>query len=126
MAGVAFRTVWLNLAADLSQSIAIPFVTQITPQPKTPADFRVYGNGRSRLATAGYTLRQQSVAAVALTPAQVALLLSWTTQTVLYRDDWGTKFFGAYLDPSITRHSYDVNADVSLTVNEVSHSEVIL
>lgn len=125
MAIIHLHTAWLNLASDLSQKLVIQFATQIDPQPKTAAEFRSYGQNRWRLATTGATQRSQVISAVAVTPAELALLRAWTAKTVLYRDDSGEKFYGAYLDPQIKRHQYDVNADVSFTVMELTHSEVV-
>lgn len=125
MASVSLKTVWLNLASDLTQSVAVEFVTQINPAPQTPGEDRMYGNGRYRGVTAGGTQKQVGLAFQAVEPDVLATLRSWDGLLLCYRDDSGEKFYGSYRSPQITRHPYDANADVTLTITEKTWSEEV-
>lgn len=136
MASVSFQTVVLNLASDLSQVLALKFVTQINPAPQTPGEDRMYGNGRYRSVSTGAPQKQQAIAAAAVEPADLATLLSWcgvnvygqpadAPQLLCYRDDSGEKFYGTIRSPQVTRHQYDPNADVSFTITETTYDESV-
>jgi hypothetical protein len=118
------RTVVLSLASDLSQTLTLQFVTSIGRSPQTPGETRMYGTGRYSAVTSGATQQQNTVSAVALTPADVAQLQAWDGLTLLYRDDQD-RFYGCYRSPQVTRHQYDPNADVSFTFAELSFVEAV-
>jgi hypothetical protein len=125
MASVGLSTVWLNLASDLAQSLSFEFVTGIDPSPSTPGEDRQYGAGRFRAVLSGSTQKQAKVTAQAVTADQVATLREWDGLLVCYRDDSGLKFYGTYRSPQISRHQYNPDSDVSLTITETTVSEVV-
>lgn len=125
MAVVTLTTVWMNLASDLTQSLVVEFVTQINPSPQTPGEDRMYGNGRYRGLTAGATQNQVQLAFAGVDPATLATLRAWDGQLVCYRDPSGEKFYGSYRSPQVSRHPYDADADVTLTVTEKTFSEAV-
>lgn len=125
MASVALRTVVFNLASDPSQVLVIDWVTQINPAPQTPGEDRMYGTGRYRALTAGTRQQTVALAFAGCDPATVAQLEAWDGVLLCYRDDSGRKFFGTYRSPQITRHSYNADADVSLTFTETTYFEAV-
>lgn len=125
MVQVVLRTVWLNLASDLSQVLAVPFVSQINYTPSSPGEDRMYGAGRYRSVEGGATQRRVALAFQACTPDEVVLILRWDRMILLYRDDLGTKIYGSYRGPQINRHPYDKNADVTLNFTEKTVSEAL-
>jgi hypothetical protein len=79
--------------------------------------FRQYGNGNTRLIAGSTTSRVQTLAFMALTPAQVATLRALIGHTVCIRDPYGKKMFGSYLDitESVVPHSGKPEDDSMLT-----------
>ena len=117
--------VWFTLNSDRSQSLNLLYATQINPQPQTPGEIRMYGNGRYNRLGAGATQKQVALAFAAVTPDEVATLRAWDGLLLLYRDDSGERFFGSYQSPQITRHPYDDESDVSLTFLQQTYSEAV-
>lgn len=123
MASVTLTTVWLNLAADLTQALSFLIVSAIDPTPITPGDDREYGNGRFRAVLTGATQQKVTFTALAVPATDIATLRNWDGQAVCYRDDSGLKFYGTYRSPSIPRHQYDTDSDVTLTITETTVAE---
>lgn len=124
MALVTLQTVWLNLLADLTQSLTFEFVTGIDPTPITPGEDRQYGS-RFRAVTTGLSQRKVVVTATDVPPGDIAVLLAWDAQPVCYRDDSGLKFYGSFRAPAVPRHRYNPDSDVTLTITEVTVSEAV-
>lgn len=125
MASITLRTVWLNLAADVTQQLSFLYVTDIDPSPITPGEDREYGGGRFRSVLTGSTQQKVAMAASAVSPEDVATLRAWDGKAVCYRDDSGLKFYGTYRSPSVKRHQYNEDSDVSLTITETTVSEAV-
>lgn len=123
MVQINLQTVWFNLAADLSQFMFLPFTSQVNYTPSSPGEDRMYGAGRYRGIEGGARQQRIGLGFAACTPEQVALFLAWDRQLLLYRDDAGTKVWGSYRGPQVNRHSYDPNAEVTLTFTEKTYSE---
>lgn len=94
--------------------------------------FRQYGNGNTRLIAGSTTSRVQTLAFMALSPAQVAILRALIGHTVCVRDPYGKKMFGSYLDiqESVVPHSGkpedgSMLTNVGLTLTQVTYSEAV-
>lgn len=60
--------------------------------------FRSYANGVTRLILGSGNRRVQSLTMRALTPTQVATLNSMLGRTCIFRDTYGRKVYGSFLD----------------------------
>jgi hypothetical protein len=124
VASITLQGVWLTLASDQTQSLHLQFATQINPQPQTPGDVRMYGNGRYVGLSAGATQQQYAIAAEAVPAEDVATLRSWDGVLLCYRDDRAAKTWGLFRSPQVTWHPYNTDADVSFTFVEVTYSDL--
>jgi hypothetical protein len=94
--------------------------------------FRQYGNGNTRLIAGSTTSRVQTLAFIALSPAQVATLRALIGHLVCVRDPNGKKMFGSYLDitESVVPHSGSPESgnmltNVGLTITQTTYSEAV-
>lgn len=88
--------------------------------------FRQYGNQTTRLVLGAGQSRTQSFTLRALTAAQVQTVKDLIGHTVCYRDTYGRRIFGAYLQPTITNlPGSNGIADVSVTLRSVSYDEAV-
>jgi hypothetical protein len=89
-------------------------------------DFRNYANFNTRLILGTSKNRVHTLALRALTQAQVALIEAWVGKTILYRDNYGRRIFGAYTAISRTDIPRSGRlADVGIVIQEVSYTEGI-
>lgn len=93
---------------------------------------RQYGNGNTRLILGSTTNRVQTLAFMALTPAQVATMRALIGHTVCIRDPNGKKMFGVYTDiqESVIPHSGkpedgSLLTNVGFTLTQVTYSEAV-
>lgn len=88
--------------------------------------FRNYGNGNTRLILGTSSTRIQQLALRALTADQVATVEALVGHTVVYRDTYGRRVFGAYLSPQFMAipHSGGLT-DVTLSIQSVSYDEAV-
>lgn len=94
--------------------------------------FRQYANGVVRLILGSNTARTQTLAMRACSPTEVATLRALAGLIVCFRDTYGRKVFGAYLQTDVTDIplSGDFAAgtlltDVSLQIQSVTFSEAV-
>lgn len=99
---------FINLASDPSQFVAAGTAGsaggggQRTDTVTQEGEFRQYANFNTRLIQGTARTRVLAVTIRACTPAQVQQLIAWTGQTVLFRDTYGRRLWGAYLQPVST------------------------
>lgn len=93
-------------------------------------EFRQYGNGNTRLILGSAYGRTYPFALIALSPAQVATLTALLGHTVCYRDPYGRKMFGAFLDMQISNVPHSgkpedgsLLTNVGITLQQVSYTE---
>ena len=123
MAVVLLDRVFLSLVADLSQTVPA-FSADRSEVQSAPGEVRRMANGRLRTVTRAGSARTLGVTLRNLTPAQVLLLRAWVGKTVLFRDVWGRKMFGAYFSIDVKDYRDRSAQDVSFTLSEVTVSEV--
>lgn len=89
-------------------------------------EFRTYSNGVTRLILGPGQSRVQTLALRALTPDQVDTLQALVGHTICYRDTYGRRIFGAFLDLNILSIPLSGGlTDVGLTVQSVTYDEEV-
>jgi len=125
MAIVALATLWLNDASALSDSQSFPYMSKMAAVPQTPGEVRPYANGRYRAINRAGVQSRHNVTLPACSRMQIAWIEAKAGQLLCIRDDRGRKYYGVYYNPTIDEHPYDTNADVTLSLIEVTHSEAV-
>lgn len=125
MATVTLTTLWLNDATDLTDYRSFPLMNQLRATPQTPGEVRLYANGRFRSIKRAGAQQQLAATLAACDRDQVDWIEAHAGRLLLVRDDRGRKFYGTYYGPTIDEHPYDDEADVTLTLVEISHSEAV-
>lgn len=93
--------------------------------------FRSYANFVTRLITGTAQIQVETLAVIGLTWTQVNALKTMLGQTVLFRDSYGRRIYGAFLDIIITDiplsgKAYDtLQTDVGLVIQAINYSEVV-
>ena len=94
--------------------------------------FRQYGNGNIRLILGSAQGRTQTLALRALTPSQVEVVKSLVGHTVCYRDTYGRKVYGAFLDIQINTIPFSGKVetdtllhDIGLVIQSVTYDEAV-
>lgn len=94
--------------------------------------FREYGNGNTRLVLGAATRRVQTLALMALSPAQVAILRALVGHIVCYRDPYGFKTFGSFLDMQVSNVPHSgkpedgsLLTNVGIQIQTVSYVEAV-
>lgn len=77
-------------------------------------EFRSYANNNTRLILGSTSTRTLTIAFRALTPAQVTMAESFVGKTVLIRDTYGRKMYGAYT--VITQADIPLSGDANTTL----------
>jgi len=123
MAVVLLETAWVNLASDLSQSLAL-WSADWSDDRSIPGGVRTCAGGRRRVVSRVGKLRNLSVTFPVLTGAQVETLVGWAGQTVLLRDKRGRLVWCVYFSASVSDRR-DGTYDVTVPVAEVTHSAAV-
>lgn len=125
MASVTLRTLWLNDADDLSDSMSFPWMSKLSVQTAKPGEVRLMSNGRLRVVTRAGQTRTFDVDLPNLTRVEVEWLEAHIGRTLLVRDDRGRKIYGAFFTLPDDAHQYDDENDVQLTLQEITRSEAV-
>lgn len=92
-------------------------------------EFREYAAGRTRLVLDQTNVRQIPLVLKALTVAQLRLVDTvWPGRLLLFRDTYGSRVFGSYLDPKvlhIARSSLGDVSDVGLTFQRLTYTDQV-
>ena len=136
MASVTLTTLWLNVASDLSDYMSFPQMNALTDAPMVPwsgstsstsGQVRLYADGTLRAVVQPGYQKSVTVTLYGCTPAQVAWLdlQNQGNVTLLARDDVGRRFYCSFYTYSAVRHPYDANADVTLTLLQMSGTDQV-
>jgi hypothetical protein len=125
MVSMSLATVWLNSAVDLSDCLAVEYVTGIESAPTQNGEVRVYAGGRLRDVSWDGDQENLNLTFGVMTRAAIRWVELHAGKPVVVRDPVGRKFFGVYRNPRITERRGENAADVSLTVQQTSASEVV-
>ena len=124
MATVTLDRVFLSLAADLT-SVVAAFSADRSEVLAAPGEVRRMANGRLRTVSRAGTSRTMGLTLRNLTAAQVTLLRAWPGRTVLFRDVWGRKMYGAYFALDVSDYTDRSAQDVKLVLSELTVSEAV-
>lgn len=122
-AAVDLATVWLNPAADLSDGRAFPTLGALTVTTAREGEFRRYTSGRFRTVLRPGSTRTAEIQLASLDREAVAWLELHVGDLLCVRDHVGRKFYGAFLSVPAVEHRYNTEADVTLTLTEITHTE---
>lgn len=99
---------------------------------KLTGDFRSYGNGNTRLILGSGNTRTQTFAFRALSPAQVQVCRNLLGKTVCYRDTYGRRIIGAFIELQISDIMLSgkvadgsLLTDVGLVITSVTYDESV-
>lgn len=95
-------------------------------------EFRKYGNGNVRLILGSAKTQTQNLALRALRPSQLEVVKALQGRTVCYRDTYGRRVFGAFLELEIAAIPHSglslddtLLYDVALRIQTVSYDEAV-
>jgi len=125
MASIVLSTLWLNDAADLTDYRAFPLMAELEVTTSKSVEQRRYANGRLRMVSRAGLRREASATLTHCTREQVEWLESKVGRVLLVRDDRGRKFYGSFAAVGVEEHAYNIEADVSLDIAEVSVAEAV-
>lgn len=101
-----------------------------TDQITQSGSFRQYGNGNTRLILGSGQGRTQTLALRAIPSSDVEAVKALLGHTICYRDTYGRKVFGAFLDIQITALAFSglyedgsLLHDVAMVIQSVTYDE---
>lgn len=91
-------------------------------------DFRKYAGNRVRLVTTAAVARTIPITLRTLTKQQAIQIERWAGTTLLFRDSYGTRLFGSYIQPQrlhIPRTSHGTLIDIAIQLQNVTYSDAV-
>ncbi|ABS03195.1 hypothetical protein [Kineococcus radiotolerans] len=125
MAKVKLRTLWLNLAATPEVRQSFPHMASLQVNTARKGEVRTYTTGRMRSITKVGRAHTLTASLPACTREQIDWLAKHQGELLCVRDDRGRKFWAVFFDLPVEEHPYNQEANVSLILNEVTHSEAV-
>lgn len=126
MTAITIDSIFINVASNPSDYRSFPLMSALNVTPTQPGEVRQLASGRSRLVLkAGGVKHAISATLPLLDRTDVEWLQSRAGQLMCVRDDRGRKIWAAYLSLPTDENQGLATADVSLTLAEVSHSDVV-
>lgn len=132
-----FGRAFIGLASDPSTAFACGTAGSVggggsrSNETDLEGSFRAYANGVIRLITGSTKVQVETVVLRALTPIQLALIESWIGKTVLFRDTYGRKIYGAFLSivqttiPLSGKAHATTLTDVALAIQALTYTEAV-
>lgn len=121
---VTLNAVWLNVASDPIDSLALSQLSQLQPATDQAGAVRAMASGSLRLVQQAVRARSYRLSAPMATRAQIEWLEAHIGVTLCVRDDRGRKFFAVYLSVPVDEQTFSrAYGDVSLALSEVTHSQ---
>lgn len=125
MASVALETLWLNSAADLSDSQHFDTMNGLVASITKPGEVRRYAQGRRRLVTSKGRDRTHRVSLPHLLREQAVWLEDHVGQVVCARDAQGRKLYAVYFAVGMDERGFLDEATTQLELVEVTVSEEV-
>lgn len=123
---VDLAAVFLNLAANPSDRLALYTVTGLQPATEVRADVRSLANGRQRVVRQAGKPRSYSLKVEQLDRAGISWLEQHAGETMCIRDDRGRKFYAAFFAVPVDESTlWNDRGDVDLRISEVSATEAV-
>ena len=123
MVAVSLDRVYVHLADDLSQYVAVNALVSEVPSVQGSVRQRAGGNFQAVTRTGRGTTLAVDISLANRT--QIDTLRSWTGQRVMIRDPRGRKHWGLFFSADIPEIPAVDRADVRLTLSAVTHSEAV-
>ena len=124
-ATATLTTVWLNLASDPTQYRSFPGMSSLRVTTSPLGGVRIYANGRTRIVLRAGVPRTLVLTLPECSRDQISWLETNAGQLMLVRDHAGRKIWAAYFQMPVDENRYNTSGLVTLTLDEVTHSEVI-
>lgn len=128
-ASITLTSLSLNVAVTPSDYRLFPSMSSLEPTLNLSGEFRAYANGRTRMILRANRGEIFNVTLPELTIAEIDWLKANAGKVMCLRDDRGSKVFVGYLSVPIKQNPPDADGtktgDVSLTLTEVTFSEVV-
>ena len=86
---------------------------------------RSYGNGRRRMISRAGTNRTVELTLGLCDRATVQRIERWVGKLLCFRDPTGRKMYGVFWAPTINERDDTDAAEITLTAEEVTHSEQV-
>lgn len=122
---VTLTGVWVNLAADPSQSVRLD-TPAVQASESGPGEIRRYAGGRYRSITRVGTQEVVTVQFRYQARTDLLTLRDWINKTVLYRDLFGRRFYATYQDVPETENlelADTTKLTASITFQQVTYDE---
>lgn len=123
MASVELSAIWMNAADDPSDYRSFPYVTQFQRDTEVDGQVVKLAGGRYRSIKQKGKARTWALGFQALTGEDKDWLEAHAGTVVVVRDDRGGRIFGEFFSTPFDEHRYNTEADVSLTLHEVTWFE---
>ena len=126
MPSITTTTVWINVASDPSDYRSFPLMSALNVTPTQPGEVRQLASGRARLVLkAGGVKHTIGATLPLLDRPDVEWLTDRAGVLVCVRDDRGRKIWATYFTVPTDENQGLTTADVSLSLVEVTHSEIV-
>lgn len=126
MTTITIDTVWINVASDPSDYRSFDLMSELNVTSTQPGDVRQLASGRARLVLrAGGVKRTINAKLPLLDRTDVEWLEERAGVLVCVRDDRGRKIWATFLTVPVDENQGLATADVSLSLVEVTHSEIV-
>lgn len=125
MASIQLDGVWVHDFSDFSDYVVLLYASGLQRQRSTDTDVQKLAGGRLRAVRRAGTKDTWDLSAAALDRDQVAWLEARAGQTVMVRESRGNILFAVFPDVTVDEHDYDAEADVSVTLQEVTASAAV-
>lgn len=123
MASIKLTTVVLSDAVDPSDSMAFPLMSKLTVTPSVDGEVRRRAGGRLVSVSRPGIAREVEAYFPHCDRTQARWIEFKTGRTLLFRDDRERKFYAIYYKPVIDEIGHLDEANISLTLQQVSHPE---
>lgn len=125
MSKVTFKNALVSLASAPTDWVRVPLAT-LTTTPIRPVTLTDYTNGRRRGIVGPATLITIDAQSTAMAEADSLRLQDWIGAKVLWRDFTGRRLWGLYQQvPTTPVAEHPDLVRISLTINQVTHSELV-
>jgi hypothetical protein len=119
------KTVWINLASDTTQFQSFSLMSSLQVTTEQPGEVRQYAGGRLRIVRKAGLRRAISCSLPECSRDQIAFLEANVGQVMCFRDDRGRKIWATYLVAPVSENAFNINGNVTLALNEVTHTDVV-
>lgn len=124
MASVVLDRVWLNDAADLSDSLSFQSSNR-GDRERVGGSVRAYANGRQRLVSTATTTLTLPLVAVAVSWADVEWLREHAGRLLLLRDKPGRRVWGTYFSVDVDDRARQESHNVQIEFQRLSFDEAV-